>query len=134
MSLARIRLLFLIAGLYDVLISLTFLAFGGPLLDRAGIPQPNHWGYLQFAALELLIFGSMLLAVGRDPIRNGNLIVYGLMLKMSYVGLVGYYWARGDCPLLFQPFAVIDAAMFVLFLRAYSRLRSRDAQSSPESV
>jgi hypothetical protein len=134
MSLARIRLLFLISGLYDVLIALAFLAFGGPLLERAGIPQPNHWGYLQFAALELLIFGSMFLAVGRDPIRNGNLIVYGLMLKVSYVGLVGYYWARGECPLLFQPFAVIDAAMFVLFLWAYSGLRSRDVLSSRESV
>lgn len=132
MSLKQIRLLFLIAGLYDLLIGLAFLGIGGLLLERAGISEPNHWGYLQFAALELIIFGTMFLAISRDPVRNGNLIAYGLMLKVSYVGLVGYYWAQGDCPLLFQPFAVIDAAMFVLFLWAYSGLRHREGQTSPE--
>jgi hypothetical protein len=119
MPLATLKLLFLIAGLYDFSIGLAFLLFGGPLLEWAGIPEPNHWGYLQFAALQLVIFGTMFLAVARDPVGNRNLIVYGLMLKVSYVSMVGYYTARGACPFLFQPFAVIDIAMFALFLWAY---------------
>ncbi len=119
MPLATRKLLFLVAGLYDFLIGLAFLLCGGMLLKWAGIPEPNHWGYLQFAALQLLIFGAMFLQVSRDPVGNRNLIVCGLMLKVSYVSLVAYYWAKGECPLLFQPFAVIDAVMFVLFLLAY---------------
>jgi hypothetical protein len=116
---AMLRLLFLVAGLYDFLIGLTFLFFGAPLLEWAGSKEPNHWGYLQFAALQLIIFGTMFLAVARDPVGNRNLIVYGLMLKVSYVSMVGYYMAQGACPFLFQPFAVIDIVMFVLFLWAY---------------
>ncbi len=119
MPLAMLKLLFLVAGLYDLLIGLTFLLFGGPLLEWAAIPAPNHWGYLQFAALQLVIFGAMFLSVSRDPVGNRNLIVYGILLKVSYIGMVGYYWSKGECPLLFQPFAVIDAVMLALFLWAY---------------
>ena len=56
-----------------------------------------------------------------DPVANRNLIPYGMLLKLSYTGLVTYYWVTTDCPLLFKPFAIIDAAMFVLFLLAYSK-------------
>ena len=122
MSLAAAKSLFLIAGLYDLLIGLAFLLGGVQLFDWAGIPQPNHWAYLQFAALELMIFGVMFLAISRDPMAHRNLIIYGLLLKASYVGLAGYYWVKGECPLLFQPFAVIDAVMFVLFAWAYASL------------
>ena len=126
MPLAMLRLLFLVAGLYDLLIGLAFLLCGGPLLEWAGIKEPNHWGYLQFAALQLVIFGTMFLSVARDPAGNRNLIVYGLMLKVSYVSMVGYYWAKGECPLLFQPFAVIDIVMFALFLWACLTLHTPD--------
>ncbi len=130
MPLAMLKLLFLVAGLYDLLIGLVFLLCGAALLDWAGIPQPNHMGYLQFAALQLVIFGAMFLAVSRDPVANRNLIPYGMLLKVCYVGLTSYYWVQGACPLLFQPFAVIDTVMLVLFWVAYSRLRTSDAMGS----
>lgn len=126
MSLAMLKLLFLVAGLYDLLIGLVFLLFGAALLDWAGIPQPNHMGYLQFAALQLLIFGAMFLAVSRDPVGNRNLIPYGMLLKVCYVGLTSFYWVQGECPRLFQPFAVIDAVMLVLFWLAYTGCCSSD--------
>lgn len=122
MSLDQMKLLFVIAGLYDLLIGAVFLLFGAQLFSAAEIPPPNHWGYLQFAALELIIFGLMFLAVSRDPASQRGMIVYGLLLKASYVGLAGYYWIVGECPRLFQPFVVIDAIMFVLFLIAYTGL------------
>lgn len=126
MPLAMQKLLFLVAGLYDLLIGLVFLFFGAALLDWAGIPQPNHMGYLQFAALQLLIFGAMFLAVSRDPVGNRNLIPYGMLLKVCYVGLTSFYWVQGECPRLFQPFAVIDAVMLVLFWLAYTGCCSSD--------
>ena len=130
MPLAMFKPLFVIAGLYDILIGLLFLMCGAPLFDWAGIPQPNHWAYLQFAALELLIFGTMFLAISRDPIGNRSLIMYGLLLKASFVGVVGFYWAKGECPLLFKPFAVIDTVMFVLFLWAYLGRDTRTTATS----
>jgi len=120
MTLATIRLTFAIAGVYDLVIGLAFLFFGSEIFDRAEVPHPNHWGYVQFVALLLVIFGTMFFAVAYDPVANRNLMPYGMLLKLSYAGLVGYYWIATDCPLLFKPFAVIDAVMLVAFLLAYS--------------
>lgn len=120
MSLSTVRLLFVIAGLYDFVIGLTFLFFGAQLFDTAGVPQPKHWAYIQFGSLMLMIFGTMFLAIAFDPVGKRNLIPYGLLLKLSYVGLATYYWTTTDIPMLFKPFAVIDAVMFVLFWMAYS--------------
>jgi hypothetical protein len=122
MALTLIRVLFAIAGLYDLLIGLAFLGFGPQIFDAAGVPQPNHWAYIQFGSLLLVIFGIMFFAVAYAPQANRNLIPYGMLLKLSYSGLVVYYAFTQDVPLLFKPFAVIDATMFVLFALAYSRL------------
>ena len=119
MNIATVRLLFAISGLYDFVIGLAFLLFGRQLFDATRVPQPEHWGYIRFGALMLMIFGIMFFAVAGDPVGNRNLIPYGMLLKLSYVGLVSYYWIATGCPTLFKPFAVIDAVMFVLFLIAY---------------
>ena len=71
----------------------------------------------------------MFFAVAYDPVANRNLIPYGMLLKLSYSGLVAYYWATGFCPFLFKPFAVIDAVMFVLFLLAYISCRALSSHS-----
>ena len=122
MTISTVRLLFVIAGLYDFIIGLTFLLFGSQLFDSAGVPQPNHWAYIQFGALMLMIFGTMFLAIAANPQANRNLIPYGILLKISYTVLCGYYWITTDCPTLFKPFAVIDAVMLVLFYVAYQKL------------
>ncbi|MBI1902650.1 MAG: hypothetical protein HYS13_16240 [Planctomycetia bacterium] len=122
MNLTHVRLLFGVAGAYDFLIGLTFLGFGPRLFDSAGVPQPNHWGYIQFGALLLCIFGVMFCAVAARPEANRNLIPYGVLLKVSYVGLVGCYWATSGVPTLFIPFLFIDAAMLVLFVLAWQAL------------
>ena len=123
MSRSTVRLLFLIAGLYDSLIGLAFLGLGPQIFDAAGVPPPNHWGYIQFGSLLVLVFGLMFYAVAYDPAANRNLMPYGMLLKLCYTGLVAYYWVTTDCPLLFKPFAVIDGAMFVLFFLAYRKGR-----------
>jgi hypothetical protein len=119
MARASIRLLFAIAGVYDFVIGLAFLVAGARIFDAAGVPHPNHWGYIQFASLLVITFGMMFFAIAYDPASNRNLIPYGMLLKLSYTAVVGYYWIRGDCPALFKPFAIIDAVMFILFVLAY---------------
>jgi hypothetical protein len=123
MALNLIRLLFAVAGLYDLLIGLAFVCFGPQIFDAAGVTEPTHsWPYLQFGALLVAIFGIMFLAVAYAPQANRNLILYGLLLKLSYTGVVAYYFFTAVVPMLFVPFAVIDATMFVLFALAYGRL------------
>jgi hypothetical protein len=124
MALTLIRLLFSIAGLYDLLIGLAFLGFGPQIFAAGGVPQPSpgSWAYIQFGSLMLVIFGIMFFAVAYAPQANRNLIPYGILLKLAYTGLVVYYAFILDVPMLFKPFAVIDATMFVLFALAYSKL------------
>ena len=98
---------------------LAFLGLGPQIFDAAGVPPPDHWGYIQFGSLLVLVFGLMFYAVAYDPAANRNLMPYGMLLKLCYTGLVAYYWVTTDCPLLFKPFAVIDGLMFVLFFLAY---------------
>jgi hypothetical protein len=121
MTRKTIRLLFFIAGLYHFLIGLGFLVFGPEIFEKMGVPPPNHWGYLQFAALLLMVFGIMFFAVAQDPVSQRNLMLYGILLKLSYSGLVTYYWLTTDCPLLFKVFAIIDAIMLILFCFAYAQ-------------
>jgi hypothetical protein len=121
MALSMVRLLFVIAGLYDFIIGLVFLFFGPRLFEATGVPQPNHWSYIQFGSLLLIIFGTMFFGVAYDPVANRNLIPYGMLLKLSYTGLATYYWVTTDIPMLFKPFAIIDAVMLVLFFLAYSK-------------
>jgi hypothetical protein len=117
-----VRWLFAVCGVYDAGIGLAFVAGGPTIFDAAGVPHPNHWGYIQFAALLLVVFGLMFFAVAADPLANRNLIPFGMLLKVCYVGIVGFYLATAGMPLLFQPFAGIDAVMLVLFAVAYRRL------------
>ena len=119
MSLGQIRALFAVAGVYDLALGVAFLFFGPQIYAATNVTPPNHWGYVQFAALLLATFGLMFLAVARDPMGNRNLMPYGMALKVSYLGVVLYYGSVGECPVMFQPFAAIDAIMLVLFLMAY---------------
>ncbi len=130
MTPSTVRLVFAITGVYDFVLGLGFVFFGPQLFEWAEVPRPNHWGYLQFGAYLLAIFGIMFFTIAYDPVTNRNLIPFGMLLKLGYAVLVGYYWFTTDCPLLFKPFAVIDALMFVLFVLAYRQLGVPATQSS----
>ena len=122
MTVLQMRLLFVVAAFYDFLIGLVFLTKGPALFEWSGIPEPNHWGYIQFAALMLMIFGLMFASIAVDPIGQRNLIRYGLLLKLSYCGLAIYYWTTSGLPNLFKPFVIVDGVMYGLFLASYLKL------------
>jgi hypothetical protein len=122
MTTGMIRWTFLAAGIYDFVIGFVFLFAGGPLFDWARIPHPNHWAYIQFGSLMLMVFGTMFLKVAYSPSSNRNLIPFGMLLKVCYIGIVAFYWLTTGVPMLFKPFAFIDALMLVLFGLAYASL------------
>jgi hypothetical protein len=49
-----------------------------------------------------------------------HLIVYGILLKVSYCGLAFWYWATEGIPGLWKPFAVADVVMAALFVWAWT--------------
>ena len=114
--------LFVVAALYDGALGLVFLFMPGLVYQWGNVTPPNHWAYVQFPACLLIVFGLMFAAIASDPIRNRNMIVYGILLKLSYCGLAAWYWFTAGIPGLWKPFAVIDLAMAVLFFASYRAL------------
>ena len=114
-----IRILFVVGGLYDGLLGLAFLAAPAALFSWAGVEPPNHFGYVQFPAMLLIVFALMFFAVAAKPRENRNLIPYGILLKVSYCGVVFWYWFSSGIPDMWKPFALADATFGVLFLWAW---------------
>jgi hypothetical protein len=118
-----IRTLFAIAAVYDGLLGLMFAVVPWWAFQAAGVTPPNHWGYVQFPALLLIVFGLMFLAIAVDPRRNRNLIPYGIGLKIAYCIVVFGYWITIGIPGMWKPFAIIDIIMAALFVWAYVAIR-----------
>ena len=111
--------LFMGIALYDGLLGGAFILAPLSLFDWYGVTPPNHLGYVQFPAILLIVFALMFVQIAVDPIRNRNLIPYGIGLKAAYCWVVFKFWFTTGVPNMWKPFAVIDAVTAVLFLWAY---------------
>jgi len=116
-----VSILFTVAGLYEGILGAAFLLAPATLFDRFGVTPPNHLGYVQFPAALLIVFAVMFFAVAAKPRANRNLIPYGILLKVSYCGLVFGYWFTQGLPNMWKPFAIADLAFAVLFFWAWWR-------------
>jgi hypothetical protein len=123
MNARLISALFLLTALYDGVLGLVFLAAPSAVFQWADVPPPNHLGYVQFPAALLVIFGLMFLSVARDPFVHRDLMIYGILLKASYSGLVFWYWFTTGIPGLWKPFAVIDLVTAILFAWSYATVQ-----------
>jgi hypothetical protein len=124
-----ISLLFAVAALYDGLLGLAFLVAAERIFACAGVTPPNHFGYVQFPGALLIVFAIMFAAITMQPRENRGLIVYGILLKLSYCGVAGYHWLSGGIPNLWKPFAVIDLIFLILFVMAYRALGQLNRQA-----
>lgn len=122
-----IKPLFIISALYDGILGIIFLCASGRVFDAYGVTPPNHPGYVQFPAALLLIFAIMFVVIARDPIKNRHLIPYGIMLKLSYCGIVFLHWFDDGIPGMWKPFAIFDSAFLVLFALAFVALGKSSA-------
>ena len=120
-----ITILFVLAALYDGILGFVFLVWPGAMFTRFGVTPPNHFGYVQFPAAVLLIFARMFWAVAQDAHANRNLIPYGMLLKVSYCGVVFAYWFSTGIPTMWKPFAIADVVFLLLFGWAWLALPSR---------
>jgi hypothetical protein len=109
--------------IYDAVLGIAFLFFGLEVFKLAGMPPPNHIGYIQFPALILILFGIMLLRIAADPAGRREWIPHGMGLKVAYFGVVFWHNLHGGVPMLWIPFAWSDVAFFFLFFASWWRLR-----------
>lgn len=119
-----ISVLFAVAAVYDGILGLAFAVLPRLVFETCGVTPPNHFGYVRFPGLLLLVFAALFAAVARAPRENRNLIPYGAGLKASYCALVFWYWATSDIPWMWKPFAIVDLVFLALFVVAYRRLGS----------
>jgi hypothetical protein len=123
-SLPIIRTLYAVGAAYDGLLGLAFISAGPRLFAYFQITPPNHWGYLHFSASILVVFGWMFLEIARRPLESRNLVTYGILLKVCYVGTVVWYWTHGDVPTIWKAFAAADTVFAFLFLWSLGPLKS----------
>ena len=126
-----IRLLFIGAALYDGLLGALFLFASDAPFRWFGVTPPNHPGFVQFPAALLIVFSIMFAAIAVNPVGNRNLILYGVLLKLSYCGVAAYHWATAGIPNMWKPFCIFDVAFLFLFVWAWNTLRKPSANSAP---
>jgi hypothetical protein len=122
MNATWIKPFFIVASLYDGILGVAFLFFWATIYQHFGVTPPNHGAYVQFPALLLLIFAAMFLRIARDPVRNRDLILYGVALKVSYSGLAFWYYFTSEVPVMWMPFAWADLVFLALFVVAWKGL------------
>ncbi|HUF60776.1 MAG TPA: hypothetical protein VMN36_01760 [Verrucomicrobiales bacterium] len=122
-SLRGISLLFALAAVYDAVLGFVFLFAPGPVFEWFDVVPPNHPGYVQFPAALLITFALMFVAIAVDPAKNRNLIPYGVLLKVSYCGVVAKYWFTTGLPGIWKPFCIADAVFLVLFVLSWLSLK-----------
>ena len=132
MKLTAIRGLFAVAALYDGLLGVLFMIAPCWAFSRYDITPANHLGYVQFPASLLIIFGLMFLNIARDPHKQAPLILYGILLKVTYCSVTFTYWLSADIPWIWKPFAMIDLVMLGLFAFAWKSLRA-EFRLNPDS-
>lgn len=115
----QISILFIIAAIYDGVLGILFLFAANTIFQLYQVTPPNHLGYVQFPGALLVVFALMFLAVAINPVRNKNLIPYGILLKVSYCAIVFYHWFTAGIPSMWKPFAILDLIFMILFVWTY---------------
>jgi hypothetical protein len=120
-----ISILFSLSAVYDGVLGLAFLLAPSVIFQRFEVTPPNHFGYVQFPALLLLIFAWMYASVAYAPEKNSSLIPYGIALKVAYCSIVFYYWFAAEIPYVWKPFAIMDLCFIILFAIAFIVLNKK---------
>jgi len=64
-----ISVLFYFSAAFDGILGVAFLFFPKFPFDLFNVDYIGHWGYIQFPAALLVIFGCMFFVIARKPLR-----------------------------------------------------------------
>ena len=118
-NLKGISIFYYLSAAYDGVLGLAFLFFSLSIYRWLEITPANHLGYVHFPAALLVVFALLFINIARDPLRNRNLIPYGILLKVSYCSVVFWHWFGGSIPNIWKVFAVFDVCFGVVFIWTY---------------
>jgi hypothetical protein len=113
------KVLFIVSGLYDGILGIAFLVMAGRLFEMFQVTAPNHFGYVKFPALLLIVFALMFFRIAGDPVKYRALIPMGIGLKIAYCGTVFFYELTAGIPAMWLPWAWADLGFLALFVVAY---------------
>jgi hypothetical protein len=133
MNIKFVKIIFIIAALYDGILGLAFLFFSGPTFQFFEVTPPDHLSYVQFPAILLLIFAALFYRVAMDPIGNRFIIPYGIALKIGYSSLVFYYVLTTGIAAMWVPWAWADLVFLIAFVICWNFTRSLEKTRLAES-
>ncbi len=117
------RGLYLIAGLYDFILGLSFLFFSRYIFQITKMNFPENPAYITFCALLITLLGILLFMIYSDLEHSRKLVIYAIMIKFAYIGTVLYYYLfigkdYVDFPfILFAGFDIIFTLLFIESLK-----------------
>jgi len=123
MSLSTIRVIFLVAALYDIILGLSFSLWFKTVYQWFEIELPNHPAYVQLPGLLIAVLGVGFLFVFADPQQNRNIAFLGVLMKLDFTGVAFGHWLVGSIPTIYVILAVCDAIFALLFVAAYLSLK-----------
>lgn len=114
------KLFFLVIGVYDVLLGGVFALFYRNIFAYLNITLPNHPGYIYVPALFLVSAGIGEFLIARNLLRNVDLAIVRLLMKLSFAGAVFYCYFKYGVPtifLLISTASIIGVIINIFFIR-----------------
>ncbi len=110
------RKIFLIAAIYDFILGIAFFFFYEQIFNYFSITIPVYPMYLQMAAAFVIAMGVGYYYIYTNIYRNIDLVKLGVVYKLFYSGLTGYFYFAGLANVIFFWFAVFDLVFLALFI------------------
>ncbi len=114
------KLFFILVGVYDVLLGGTFAVFYKNIYAYFNIALPNHPGYIFVPALFIIAGGIGEFLIAKNPLRNVDLAIMRLLMKLSFASAVFYSYFKFGVPEIFimiSTASIIGVIVNTIFIR-----------------
>ena len=99
---------FRIIGVYDILLGLGFIFFYKSIYTALSITLPNHPGYIFVPALFIVCGGVGEFLIAKNPLRNVDLVIVRLLMKLSFAMAVLYCYFTMGIPTVFLVISILS--------------------------
>lgn len=124
------QLCFRTVGVYDILLGLSFIFFYKDIYQAFSITLPNHPGYIFVPALFVICGGVGEFLIAKNPLRNVDLVVVRLLMKLSFAAAILYCYFTMGVPTIFLMISILSIIGAVKNLAFLNWARVQTANSS----
>lgn len=113
------KILFLVAALYNIINSVTFILVSivaTDLFPFFGVEIPPSMIWLQLSLILIALLGVGYILVSRDISKNHGLVFIGGLAKLSFFLMSLLYFFIGDLNILIVLLGSVDLIMVILFM------------------